>query len=601
MKNLTCLLSRAVREPASHSLAFLSLLFFSAASGAVGPSAQAWRTTDDLISGWDWSLPPDVRASPRGWLAYGSDEDLNIPFPPGNRVIALHLRWRDLEPRDGEFDFSAARERIAKISAAGLGVNLTVLGAVWRFDRVDREGNVTRPSKGNEFAESAPRWLADHGVPLIKEKAITNNASPFQITNCDIFHPIYHERYLRFIRELGRSGIPALAAVKVAYLCDKSATNGEEGWTEADQPTRGEGWQRYRERLATWAEVFGPKRHVLMTVSSKGQVLEECYRLGMGQRNGFVEMYMGHVDNTMLGQSVDEEGYLRTDDQCPPIAQGFAWGDENEEYSRGWTARFGPYETFGHRYRESMLRALQMRRNYLRTDRSDLDPALLHYVCLELGRTLDDTPDAWCYLRETPTHEYPKGVRNFERWLHQRDRDGARTVAVDRYDIEKQNSHSHDFTARRTDAANGQTQIGFALDDRFLSGGPHRVAFKVTYRDEGRAVWQLAYNATQAGSSPCRIQCTGTGEIRTATFFRDDARFGAKGLDFDFTIQAERGDAVIKFVRVVRLSNEIGVTGSPYVNTATRRRLTSLDRRRIPWGPAQAARQRRSHYGKGQT
>jgi len=541
----------------------LSLLFSSVIAEAAGPVAQPWRPTDDNISGWDWSLPPDVRASPRGWLAYGSNEDLNTPFPPGNRVIALHLRWRDLEPRDGEFDFSAARARIARISAAGIGVNLTILGAVWQFDKTDRDGKVTQPSAGNGPNESAPRWLADHGVPLIKEKAITNNASPFQITNCDIFHPIYHERYLRFIRALGQSGIPALDAVKVAYLCDKSATNGEEGWTEADQPTTGEGWQRYRERLAAWAEAFGPKRHVLMSVSSKPQVLEECNRLGIGQRNGFVEMYMGHVDNAALGQSVDAEGYLVTDEKCPPLAQGYAWGDENEEYARGWTARFGPYETFGHRYRESMLRALQMRRNYLRTDRSDLDPALLHYVCLELGRTVDDTPDAWCYLRETPTHAYPKGVRNFERWLHQRDRDGARTVAVDRYDIEKQNSHSHDFTARRTDAANGQNKIGFALDDRFLSAGPHRVAFKVTYRDEGRAVWRLACNATRPGSSPGRVQCSGTGEIRTATFFRDDARFGATGLDFDFTIEAESGDAVIKFVRVVRLGQESSGANRP--------------------------------------
>lgn len=46
---------------------------------------------------------------------------------------------------------------------------------------------------------------------------------------------------------------------------------------------------------------------------------------------------------------------------------------------------------------------------------------------------------------------------------------------------------------------------------------------------------------------------TGTGEIRTATFFWDDARFGATGLDFDFAIEAERGDAVIKLVRVLRL------------------------------------------------
>ena len=89
------------------------------------------------------------------------------------------------------------------------------------------------------------------------------------------------------------------------------------------------------------------------------------------------------------------------------------------------------------------------------------------------------------------------------------------------------------------------------------------MVFKVTYRDEGRPIWRLAYDAPRAGSSPCRVECTGTGEIRTATFFRDDVRFGATGLDFDFAIEAERGDAMIKFVRVIRLGAATGGQGSP--------------------------------------
>jgi len=42
----------------------LSLLVLSAASGAVGPIAQPWRTTGEIISGWDWSphIPPTSSA-----------------------------------------------------------------------------------------------------------------------------------------------------------------------------------------------------------------------------------------------------------------------------------------------------------------------------------------------------------------------------------------------------------------------------------------------------------------------------------------------------------------------------------------------------------
>ena len=46
--------------------------------------------------------------------------------------------------------------------------------------------------------------------------------------------------------------------------------------------------------------------------------------------------------------------------------------------------------------------------------------------------------------------------------------------------------------------------------------------------------------------------------VRTATFFLPDARFDAKGMNFDFEIRALEGDAVIKFVRVVKLRIEKG-------------------------------------------
>ena len=44
-------------------------------------------------------------------------------------------------------------------------------------------------------------------------------------------------------------------------------------------------------------------------------------------------------------------------------ADNRASGDENEEYGPELVVRFGPIETFPHRYHESMLRVLQMRRN----------------------------------------------------------------------------------------------------------------------------------------------------------------------------------------------------------------------------------------------
>jgi hypothetical protein len=149
-------------------------------------------------------------------------------------------------------------------------------------------------------------------------------------------------------------------------------------------------------------------------------------------------------------------------------------------------------------------------------------------------------------------------VKNFERWLYQRDRDGYRTVPAARVPHHESMYPSppdqkYDFTARRTDLASGSDRIGFAVDDRFLSGGPHKVAVKVTYHDVSKGAWTLAYR-TPDGESTRTIQCQGTDKIRTATFFLSDAVFPAKDLDFDFEIRAAESDAVISFVRVVRLA-----------------------------------------------
>ena len=235
---------------------------------------------------------------------------------------------------------------------------------------------------------SAPRWLERYNIPLIEEKPVLNIATPFQIINMDIFDERYHSRYLKFVEAFGRSGIPQMEEVKIAYLHNKSRTRGEEG----SVPERGVAAERFAERMKAWARAFKGVEYKLCYVDHKGPHLKLAYKLGMGQRNGYVEMYMLHCDNPMLGQYLDNDGYLCVDESCPPIADNKrAFGDENEEYYKDLhVPRFGPYETFPHRYRESMLRVLQMRRNFLWTCPFTLNAPLLSFVSLELARTVHD-------------------------------------------------------------------------------------------------------------------------------------------------------------------------------------------------------------------
>ncbi len=89
-----------------------------------------------------------------------------------------------------------------------------------------------------------------------------------------------------------------------------------------------------------------------------------------------------------------------SNEKCPLIAENRASGDENEEYSN--EIRFGPIETFPHRYHEATLRVLQMRRNFVWAEGGPwlVNPPLLHYLAVELGQTARTAPDAWCCLRE---------------------------------------------------------------------------------------------------------------------------------------------------------------------------------------------------------
>lgn len=531
-------------------------------AGAGRPACrpQPWREADDVIDGWDWALPPGVKPDPSSGVLI--NERKVGPDFPGRLSRQVNWSWRRLEPEEGRFDVEPLRREILQRSEGGkYAIELHVRASVWELRHFPDEADYPRGwAQHAERSATAPRWLAKYKIPLeeMRKHGADNIGTPFQVVNLDIWHPEYHRRYVRMVRKLGESGIPRMPEATYVFVHLWSSSRGEEG---AGPPVGDPRRKLFEERLRAWAAACKGVERKLCLVSHKEDDLRLAYRLGMGQRNGFVEMYMLHCENPMLGQSVDPDGYLVADQACPLIAENRASGDENEEYvPAAHVSRFGPVETWPHRYRESMLRVLQMRRNFIWAEggRDLMDPPLLCYVSLELGKNRRNAPDAWCYLRESVVGwgKRARAVKNFERWLHQRDRPGCRTVATEKVAVQKQRGrspqHQYDFTARRTDRANGQTAIGFALDDAFLAGGCHRMAVKITYRDRGNARWALAYPTGQDEGRRF-VQCGDTGKVRTATFFLSDARFHAPGLQPHFFIRALDGDAVISFVRVIKL------------------------------------------------
>ena len=517
-------------------------------------SFLAWDETDHTVDGEDWSLPLWVKPARYSGIQI-SPKLVSAEFP-GRIQRAVRASWREVEPSEGTFDFDGLRQAILKESEGGqYAVKMGLGASVWetRYFQGLQDRTLRKTAPG-----TAPLWLKQHGIPLIEEQP--NKSLPFQVVNMDIYHPEYHKRYLKLVEAFGRSGIPQMKELDLCYLHLVSASRGEEGVGPAvGDPRR----QLFEERLRAWADAFKGVAYKLCLVSGKEEDLQLGLKLGMGQRNGFVEHYMLHAPNSGLGQELDADGYLVVNEQCPLIAGNRASGDENEEYTSSHEARFGPIETFPHRYHEATLRMLQMRRNFVWAEGGPwlINPPLLHYLALELGQTARDAPDAWCYLRESVIKGGQQGqpVKNFERWLYQRDADGARTKATEKVAVPPQmfefdRYHLFDLTARQTQLAKGQVLIRFGVDETFLAGGPHAVAVKITYLDRARAAWQLEYFAGANMIATRPVTCGDSGAARTITFILKDACFpGRDYTGLDLQIRALKGDAVIRLVRVIKL------------------------------------------------
>ena len=519
-----------------------------------------WRTKSDILEGWDWSLPPGIKAVPYSGTT--------MPWPmvnnkrwdlPGQEITGIVSTWRELEPEEGQFNFEPLRQRIKDSGKEWDGVMLYIRASVWEIvdfpDHPVAEYPAGWLKLQKESNESAPKWLSKYDIPKLPGRPRYNIKTPFQIINYDVFDEDYHTRYLRFVEAFGKSGIPQMKEVVMAYLHFASGSRGEEG-EGLNRPEKPTDSDRMKERYTAWAKAYKGVEYKLACPGEKKNELEYAYKLGMGQRNGFIDMVMQSANNPAIGQVIDANGYLTVDESIPPVKENRAFGDENEEFSDLVIPRFGPWETFAHRYRESMLRILQMRRNFIWLDGSMMDQKLACYTSLELGRNVENAPDIWCYLRESVINNngQPLAVKNFERWLYQRDKPGfiaapAEKVWIPEIMVFYHRDHKYDYTARKTIVSKGQHSIGFAVDDRFLSGGPHKVAVKITYNDIGKARWALVYNN---GKNSKEMSCWGNGTIRTVTWFLDDAVFNAGDMDFDFEIKAIEGDAVIKFVRVIK-------------------------------------------------
>lgn len=535
-----------------------------------------------VVDGQDYTLPGWVGNDPyTGYVDHpqvrGGQGDEAIGC--GGGQYNRSFRWRELEPERGVYDWSSIEQRLDEAIAGGYQIQARI------------QGSTVGRATGEPYPNAVPDWVfTELGV---EQSDLVDLKGGYNLLTIPGWRPEIREAFNDMIRALGAwlyADPQRAATIGSAYVHGISYSRGEEfvlnEWDGTIEDLEAVGmtpsllYDWMAGRMDAFVDAFGSDVHKVAWVGTTTgwqycrdpypqmaqELVDHALNRGLGIRRGNVERYFQACNESAIGQRVDPQGYLSVDETHPLIATVRYFGDENEEYGDSWNGRFGEPGINPHRYRFALLASLQRHYRWLWTGpvAESLNPPLSAYARLSFGKNIDTTPDAWAYLSQTPARSSvsPVGwIKNIERWLVQRDVPGGMTVPVDRVDRdfaagpEDWNDPTtwYDYTARRTDRAEGSPYIYFDLDDRFQLAG--RALVKVEFRDVGEGAWRVEYMGYDdtLKSTPA-VQNTGDGKVKTATFAVEDARF-AGGLPhgMDLRIACDGPDDVtVRWVRIVR-------------------------------------------------
>ena len=309
-----------------------------------------------------------------------------------------------------------------------------------------------------------------------------------------------------------------------------------------------------------------------------GNVLaQHCLKAGCGVRDGFTEPFNRFAWRPDWGLNLVTEGAFRysvIDEKHPLIsAERRFFGTENEDFDVLW-----PDVKHYHWIKLATLNMLRLRMNWVFLGDYRVAPDLLQYMRRTMGRKVQESPDAWVALRQSRDSylvsdqlgDGTENIRNFERWLYQRDlAPDGKTVAAHRIEPPAQfrELNGGSWEALRTDHAHGSDFIYFNVDDQFMKGGRNPVMVKVTYLDDHAGEWRLEYDAGAKAvwkqSKP--IQNIQDGKWKTVSFQLDDAAFENRQRGWaDFRIANDgQHDLTVRFVRLIKTEAPAGAPAGP--------------------------------------
>lgn len=512
------------------------------------------------IAGEDYTLPASVTAN--NFSGYVCSNCTN------SATTFIWTNWATIEPTNTNprtYDWTYIDNQLAAAVANGKKVSLMLHSTV---------------AGGIHDRSAVPDWVYEE-FNLPPYDQLMNMGMTEQIHVIPSWRPEIRSRFEELIAALG-ARYKNNNTIESIYIGAISHSQGEELWIsqpylttiERDWGLTPQVLQTWLEsRMSAWLQAFpGEERKLVWVGSATGlnwnnrsdfelvakNLIDYAASRNIGARAGRVEAYLDKIGDYLWSNYKDGNGYIYINESALRF-DGRYWGDENEEYGPNFTY-FGSDHSSPVRYRFAIMRALQARMRFLWTTTytETINPSLSNYARLSFGKNVYDSPDAWAFLFQSPQSDgYP--IKNFERWLIQRDMDGGITVPAQRvtrvFDAGGAYlapSLWYDDTARRTDIASGNRYMFFGLDDRFTTSGT--IQIKVEIVDDAQTNWHLDYyNSSGSMTSTRNIVNVHDNQKKTYTFTLHNPIFSNQFSGMDFRLVNEgAGDLIVSWVRLVR-------------------------------------------------
>jgi len=539
------------------------------------PAAALHQRAED-----DWWLPDWVQPVPNSGV-YGADH-----APPGFvDVEGLVLPWRMIEPEEGVYDWSLLTNALARGRPVWL-----------RFFASDfSHCPAWLQRKFPDLKHHRFRW-PDGGYDdisgYIHGKTTIRSIGDFY----EIWDPRFETEFRRLLREFTRQGFGKDPRIRFVYFPHAFRWNEYSLKWVPEMAKAGFAPEAYvawfKRTLADYVAAFGDAGRVVYTGTGSREWIEwtgdqasfdkwdraingpgggnllsqHSLNAGCGVRDGFTEAFNHFSWRPDWGLDLVRDGDFRysvINEKHPLIsANRRFFGTESEDFDYMW-----PDVKSYHWIKLATLNMLRLRMNWVLLGDYRVAPELLQYMRRTIGRKVQESPDAWValrqyadsYLMNDQRGDGTENIRNFERWLYQRDlAPDGNTVAAHRIEPPSKFAELNggSWEALRTDHARGSDFIYFNVDDQFLKGGRTQVQVKVTYLDDHAGEWWMEYDAgaDAVWKKSIPVRNADDGRWKTVTLALDDAAFENRQHGWaDFRISnGGHEDLTVRFVRLIK-------------------------------------------------